>query len=133
AGRKRRCAGMAVDRPDQESNGSESGKRAVVGADARCRRIVLDGGVIVAAADALGAVDVRREIEMEPESGCARPSGQWAAVRFRATQQFSERRAWLCLTDVVRSRVAESRCRVSAGRGEEPDQSDASRSGQQAQ
>jgi hypothetical protein len=58
---------VTVDVTDEETDRPESGKREILGADPRGRRIVLNRRVVIGADGAFDATEVRREIEPETE------------------------------------------------------------------
>src|SRR5206468_1252062 len=91
AGREGAGARVAVDGADEKLERLQRRQRAVVGVDARRRRVVLDGGGVVAAVASFGAADMGREIESESQARYARLAGQRSAIRLRLPQELPER------------------------------------------
>ena len=125
AGRKRARSGVTVDGADEEPEGSERGQRTVVGIDARRRRVVLDRGGVVARAGALGTLDVRLEVEAQPEPRGPRARRQRTTVRLGVPQQLLQRRRRLSVAGRCLARAPRPWGRVDRRGGEQPQCDDA--------
>ena len=114
---------MTVEGADERSERLQRRRRADVGIDVGCRRVVLDRRVFIFRAGASGALQTRRDVGQTKQRALRRPRER-AAERFRVPDQFFERGAVL-IARRRRRPVALRRRRMGERHREQPEQHDA--------